>query len=111
MKAPAKLPLELTRENPRHISDLLPAESAFTKFTALRVAENGDCFLTPDAELASIGDFMSMEVHREQSGLFHVTVHDSIKYDLGERPPREGDLPVTSIAIRPGVLKLSKSGG
>lgn len=99
--SPAKLPSDLLEPKPRCVRDLAPGETGHTGFTALRVNANGDCYLHLAQHLRAGEDPMSMEVRRDENGLYHVTVQRGTKFQPGELPPCEEDPPVASVSIGP----------
>lgn len=99
--SPAKLPSDLLEHKPRYVRDLAPGETGYTKFTALRVNASGDCYLQLAEKLMG-DDLMSMEVRRDENGLYHVTVQRGMKFQPGQLPPDPEDPPVASVSIGPG---------
>ncbi|SRR5579883_3338625 len=97
--SPAKLPSELREPIPRRVRDLQPGEAGLAKFTALRVAANGDCFLCLAEQLLDAASMMTMKVERDEKGLYHVTVQRGTTYAPGSLPPDEQDVPVASISV------------
>jgi hypothetical protein len=97
--SPAKLPSELLEPIPRRIRDLQPGETGLAKFTALRVAANGDCFLRLAEQLLESDTMMTMKVRRDENGLYHVTVQRGTTYAPGSLPPDEKDVPVASVSV------------
>ena len=64
---PAKLPPELLKPEPRLVGSLKVGETGFTKFTAMHVDADLDCYLKLNA-LLSQGNLLTMQVTRTGAG-------------------------------------------